>query len=71
MKSDAQIRDDVIEELRWDPQITEPDAIGVAMTDGAVALTGSADIARAITHVMENNVQVPEGGVQSHLVVSP
>ena len=41
MKSDTQIRDDVIEELRWDPQITEPDAIGVAVTDGAVTLTGS------------------------------
>jgi osmotically-inducible protein OsmY len=40
MKSDTQIRDDVIEELRWDPQITEPDANGVAVTDGAVTLTG-------------------------------
>ena len=40
MKSDAEIRDDVIDELRWDPQIPEPDAIGVAVTDGAVALTG-------------------------------
>jgi osmotically-inducible protein OsmY len=42
MKTDAQIRDDVIEELRWDPQITEPDAIGVAVVDGAVTLTGNA-----------------------------
>src|SRR5882672_5079066 len=40
MKSDAEIRDDVIGELRWDPQIPEPDAIGVAVTDGAVTLTG-------------------------------
>ena len=40
MKSDAEIRDDVIDELRWDPQIPEPDAIGVAVTDGAVTLTG-------------------------------
>ena len=40
MKTDAQIRDDVIEELRWDPQIIEPDAIGVAVMDGAVTLTG-------------------------------
>ena len=39
MKSDSEIRDDVINELRWDPQITEPDAIGVAVTDGAVTLT--------------------------------
>ena len=40
MKIDAEIRDDVIDELRWDPQITEPDAIGVAVKDGAVTLTG-------------------------------
>ena len=43
MKSDAEIRDDVIDELRWDPQIPEPDAIGVAVTDGAVTLTGHVD----------------------------
>jgi BON domain-containing protein len=99
MKSDTQIRDDVIDELRWDPQLTEPDAIGVVVTDGAVTLTGSvltyaqklaatraaervygvkavanelkvklagaprddSDIARTIAHVLENNVQVPEG----------
>ena len=29
VKSDSEIRDDVIKELRWDPQITDPDAIGV------------------------------------------
>jgi osmotically-inducible protein OsmY len=40
MKSDDEIRDDVIRELRWDPQIADPEAIGVAVTDGAVALTG-------------------------------
>lgn len=40
MKSDAEIRNDVIDELRWDPQVPEPDAIGVAVTDGAVTLTG-------------------------------
>jgi len=40
MKSDTEIRDDVINELQWDPQITKPDAIGVAVTDGAVTLTG-------------------------------
>ena len=28
MKTDAQ-QDDVIEELRWDPQISDADAIGV------------------------------------------
>src|ERR1700757_4301608 len=105
MKSDTEIKDDVIDELRWDPQITEPDAIGVAVTDGAVTLTGSvpsyaqrlvavraaervygvkavanelkvklaaaprddSDIARAIAHVLEWNVQVPEGKVHARV----
>src|SRR5438132_11183243 len=40
MKSDTEIRDDVIKELRWDPQIYDPEAIGVAVVDGAVTLTG-------------------------------
>ncbi|HEX8008594.1 MAG TPA: BON domain-containing protein [Trebonia sp.] len=41
MKSDTEIKDDVINEMRWDPQISDPDAIGVAISDGAVTLTGS------------------------------
>jgi osmotically-inducible protein OsmY len=40
MKTDSEIRDDVIDELRWDPQITDPEATGVAVQDGAVTLTG-------------------------------
>jgi osmotically-inducible protein OsmY len=40
MKSDAEIREDVISELRWDPQVPDPDAIGVAVKDGAVTVTG-------------------------------
>jgi hypothetical protein len=40
MKSDAEIMDDVINELHWNPQVTEPEAIGVAVRDGAVTLTG-------------------------------
>ena len=40
MMTDDDIRDDVTDELRWDPQLTAPDGIGVAVTDGAVALTG-------------------------------
>jgi osmotically-inducible protein OsmY len=42
MKSDEEIREDVIRELRWDPQLSEPEAIGVAVKDGAVTLTGHA-----------------------------
>ena len=40
MKTDAEIKDDVIQELRWDPQVSEPEAIGVSVKDGAVTLTG-------------------------------
>jgi osmotically-inducible protein OsmY len=105
MKSDTEIKDDVIEELRWDPQISDPDVIGVAVSDGAVTLTGTvpsyaeklaaaraaervygvkavandlkvklpgsprddSDIARAIAHVLQWNVQVPEGRVQARV----
>ncbi len=42
MKSDTEIREDVIRELRWDPQVPDPAAIGVAVKDGAVTLTGHA-----------------------------
>jgi osmotically-inducible protein OsmY len=105
MKTDAEIKEDVIRELRWDPQLTEPDAIGVAVTDGAVTLTGhtstyaeklaaaraaervygvkavandlevrlsgaprdDSDIATAIAHDLENNVQIPEGRVRARV----
>ena len=40
METDAQLKDDVIEELRWDPQISDADAIGVGVKDGAVILSG-------------------------------
>jgi osmotically-inducible protein OsmY len=105
MKSDAEIKEDVISELRWDPQISEPDAIGVAVKDGAVTLTGNtptyaeklaaawatervygvkavandlkvrpagaprddSDIATAIAHVLDNNVQIPPGKVKARV----
>jgi osmotically-inducible protein OsmY len=105
MKTDAQLRDDVVQELRWDPQVGEPDSIGVAVADGAVTLTGhtttyaeelaaaraaervygvktvandlqvrlagsprdDADIAKAIAHVLEWNVQIPTGRVQARV----
>jgi hypothetical protein len=40
MKSDSDIRKDVIRELDWNPQVSDPEAIGVAVEDGAVTLTG-------------------------------
>ncbi|HZC61156.1 MAG TPA: BON domain-containing protein [Streptosporangiaceae bacterium] len=103
MKTDAQLKDDVIEELRWYPQISDADAIGVGVKDGAVILSGhvpsyaeklaaaraaervngvkavandlkvdlpgaprdDVDIAEAIAHVLEWNVQVPEDRVHA------
>lgn len=103
MRTDGAIRDDVISELVWDPQVIDPGTIGVAVTDGAVSLTGhvssyaekmaaaraaervdgvkavanelqvtlagsppdDSDIARAIAHVVEWNVAVPEDKVQA------
>ena len=105
MKSDAEIRDDVINELHWDPQVTKPEAIAVAVKDGAVTLTGhvpsyaeklaaaraaervygvkavandlkvqfsraprdDSDIATAIAHILEWNVQIPEGKVHARV----
>jgi osmotically-inducible protein OsmY len=99
MRTDSEIRDDVINELQWDLEMTSPDAVAVAVTGGAVTLAGHAsnyaeklaaaraaervrgvkaiandlkvelpgsprddsDIAQAIAHVLEWNVQVPEG----------
>lgn len=40
MKPDAELREDVIRELAWDKQVTDPDAIAVAVKDGAVMLVG-------------------------------
>ena len=95
--------DDVIEGLRWDPQVSDADAIGVGVKDGAVVLSGhvpsyaeklaaaqaaervngvkavandlkverpgaprdDVDIAEAIAHVLEWNVQVPEDRVHA------
>ena len=105
MKTDAQLKDDVLEELRWSPQISDAGAIGVGVKDGAVILSGhvpsyaekmaaaraaervngvkavgndlnvalpgaprdDADITKAIAHVLEWNVNVPEGQVQARV----
>jgi osmotically-inducible protein OsmY len=105
MKTDAEIKEDVTRELQWDLQISDPDAIGVAVKDGAVSLTGhvptyaeklaaaraaervygvkavandvkvqlagtprdDSDIATAIAHVLDNNVQIPTGQVHARV----
>jgi len=41
MKTDSQIKQDVLEELKWDPEIDHT-KIGVTVSDGAVTLTGHA-----------------------------
>jgi osmotically-inducible protein OsmY len=44
MKSDIEIREDVLEEIRWDPQLTGiAPQIGVAVSDEVVTLSGSVD----------------------------
>jgi osmotically-inducible protein OsmY len=40
MRSDSQIRDDVIDQLRWEPTVTSAD-IGVTVRDGVATLTGT------------------------------
>lgn len=40
MKTDSQIQNDVIEELKWAPQVNTPE-IGVSVKDGIVTLTGT------------------------------
>lgn len=42
MKTDVQIKQDVVEELRWDPSVDQT-KIGVTVSDGAVTLTGHVD----------------------------
>jgi osmotically-inducible protein OsmY len=41
-RTDAQIQQDVIGELKWDPRVDETD-VGVEVKDGVVTLTGSVD----------------------------
>lgn len=41
VREDEAIRDDVIDELEWDPAISEPTQIGVAVSNGVVTLTGT------------------------------
>ncbi|HEY3904496.1 MAG TPA: BON domain-containing protein [Streptosporangiaceae bacterium] len=41
MRTDSEIRADIIRELQWDPQVAGANVIGVAVQDGAVVLTGN------------------------------
>jgi osmotically-inducible protein OsmY len=42
MRADAEIREEVVRELAREPQLSDADAIAVAVQDGAVTLTGHA-----------------------------
>jgi osmotically-inducible protein OsmY len=42
MRNDSQLRQDVLDELKWDPSINEA-AIGIAVKDGVVTLSGVVD----------------------------
>jgi osmotically-inducible protein OsmY len=42
MKSDSKLREDVIAELVWDPQVKEKE-IGIAVKDGVVSMSGSVE----------------------------
>src|SRR5687767_2001776 len=42
MRTDLKIREDVLEELAWEPAVTETD-IGVEVKDGVVTLSGHLD----------------------------
>jgi osmotically-inducible protein OsmY len=47
MKTDAQLKNDVLEELRWEPTVTASD-INVATHNGVVTLSGT------VPHYAEN-----------------
>jgi osmotically-inducible protein OsmY len=59
MKTDAQLKKDVITELEWDPAINASE-VGVAVTNGVVTLTGHLDL-YAKKYAIEKAVTRVEG----------
>ena len=59
MKSDAQLRSDIVAELTWDPAITATD-VGVIVKDGVVTLTGHPS-SHAEKHAIERAAQRVSG----------
>ena len=59
MKSDTQLRSDVVAELNWDPTITATD-VGVIVKDGMVTLTGHPST-HAEKHAIERAAQRVKG----------
>jgi osmotically-inducible protein OsmY len=69
VKTDSEIRDDVIEELRWDPQLTDPDAIGVA--DHTAKLYGHVHSRKEAAAARAAAAAAPGvAAVESHLAIS-
>jgi osmotically-inducible protein OsmY len=59
MRSDAQLRSDIVAELTWDPAITATD-VGVIVKDGVVTLTGHPS-SHAEKHAIERAAQRVKG----------
>jgi len=60
VRTDEAIRDDVLDELEWDPAIPEPSQIGVAVENGVVTLTGTVS-SYAIKRAAEEAARRVEG----------
>jgi osmotically-inducible protein OsmY len=73
MKTDAQLKDDVTEEVRWDPRISDAEVIGVGVKDGAVILSGQApSYAEKMAAAQAAAASGPGvASVESHLVIAP
>jgi hypothetical protein len=69
----AQLKDDVIGELRWDRQISDPEAIGVGAGDGAVIVSGHVPgYAGRMAAAPAAAASAPgAASVGSHLVIAP
>ena len=67
MKTDAQLKADVLAELVWDPSVHSTD-IGVIVKDGVVTLTGHLD-SYARKRAAERAVQRVKGVLAFNLMV--
>jgi len=73
MKTDAQHKDDVIEELQRDPQISDARRDRAGVRDGAVILSGQAPgYAEKMAAAQAAAASAPGvSSVESHLVIAP
>jgi osmotically-inducible protein OsmY len=74
MKTDHQLKQDVTAELAWDPAVKSADAIGVAVKDGVVTLSGHIDNyaeKRAIEKVLRRVAGVRAIALELDVKLSP